>query len=196
MKRFGFPSEHPWKPSCRDSQDGRHTQPGVYSGVVWCTVLRVAAGFVHARSEDALSGDGHTDDAWTDSCFPGVAPPLLSRRASRARVWPLDSHTSSASHPSPPPPLLSPRVRAFIMHERTHARRRCCLVFFRRPSLCCSCPGFARGSSIPDSGIMCCMLGAPFSSRRRNGGSERDRFQGDVPSSSDGAGSTNNPGLM
>eukprot|EP00752_Nemacystus_decipiens_P002962 g2752.t1 len=46
------------------------------------------------------------------------------------------------------------------------------------------------------SGIMCCMMGAPFSSRRRNGGSERDRFQGDVPSSSDGVGPSNNPGLM
>eukprot|EP00903_Cladosiphon_okamuranus_P007644 g7413.t1 len=46
------------------------------------------------------------------------------------------------------------------------------------------------------SGIMCCLLGGPFSSRRRNGGSERDRFHGDVPSSSDGSGSSNNPGLM
>ncbi|CAM9560978.1 unnamed protein product, partial [Hapterophycus canaliculatus] len=46
------------------------------------------------------------------------------------------------------------------------------------------------------SGIMCCMLGGPFRSRRRSGESETDRFHGDVPSSSDGAGAINAPGLM
>ncbi|CAM9561866.1 unnamed protein product [Laminaria digitata] len=46
------------------------------------------------------------------------------------------------------------------------------------------------------SGIMCCMLGSPFGSRRhRHGSSERDGFHGDVASSSE-TGRANGPGMI
>ncbi|CAN0401172.1 unnamed protein product [Ectocarpus sp. 12 AP-2014] len=47
------------------------------------------------------------------------------------------------------------------------------------------------------SGIMCCMLGGPFSrSRGRNGSGERDQFHADLPSSNDSTSTGNKPGMM
>ncbi|CAM9542639.1 unnamed protein product [Pylaiella littoralis] len=157
-----------------------------------------------AEEEEGGQGDGRRDSMGEESITSGV-PSSISYR--------LATQSSSLQHRyfGPGPKLFPDAIFIILvasqwflagwsvfgaaLYFRLFTGNRTCSPLLRHWTLLVVIIGFLSCFlAVCYSGIMCCMLGGPF--RRRRHGNESDGFQGDLPSSSHGAGADNIPGLM